>query len=172
REFEMLLAEKQNTDPSAKEIWDYERSYLSELVRRSKYDFDSQSVRPYFPFTQVKQGILDAAAELFHVSFQQEPNVPAWDPSVETWIVIDNGKPIGRFYLDMHPRPGKYSHAEMVPVLDWHPRQTTARGHPRLQLPRAHRHRRRPYGLRRRPNVLPRIRPPHAPHPRRPATLG
>jgi thimet oligopeptidase len=118
REFELLLAEKQKTTPGAKEIWDYERAYLSELVRRSKYDFDSQSVRPYFPFMQVKQGILDSAAELFHVSFQQEPNVPSWDPSVETWIVTDNGKPIGRFYLDMHPRPGKYSHAEMVPVLD------------------------------------------------------
>jgi len=118
REFEMLLAEKQKSSPGAKEVWDYERSYLSELVRRSSYNFDSQSVRPYFPFMQVKQGILDAAAELFHVSFQQEPGVPSWDPAVETWIVIDHGKPIGRFYLDMHPRPGKYSHAEMVPVLD------------------------------------------------------
>jgi len=118
KEFEMLLAEKQKTDPGAKEIWDYERSYLSELVRRTKFDFDSQSVRPYFPFMQVKQGILDAAAELFQVSFQQEMNVPSWDPAVETWIVIDHGKPIGRFYLDMHPRPGKYSHAEMAPVLD------------------------------------------------------
>ncbi len=118
REVEMLLAEKQKSSPGAREIWDYERSYLSELVRRSRYDFDSQSVRPYFPFMQVKQGILDAAAELFHVSFQQEPNVPSWDPSVETWIVIDSGKPIGRFYLDMHPRPGKFSHAEMAPVLD------------------------------------------------------
>jgi thimet oligopeptidase len=118
REFEMLLAEKQKTDPGAKEIWDYERSYLSELVRRSKYDFDSQAVRPYFPFMEVKQGILDTAADLFHVSFQQEQNIPSWDPAVETWIVIDSGKPIGRFYLDMHPRTGKYSHAEMAPVLD------------------------------------------------------
>lgn len=118
REFEMLLAEKRKTDPNAKEIWDYERNYLSELVRRTKYDFDSQSVRPYFPFNEVKHGILDTAADLFHVSFQQEPNVPSWDPSVETWLVIDSGKPIGRFYLDMHPRPGKYSHAEMAPVLD------------------------------------------------------
>jgi thimet oligopeptidase len=118
KEFDMLLAEKRKTEPGATEIWEYERGYLSELVRRNQYNFDSQSVRPYFPFMQVKQGILDAAAELFHVSFQQEPNVPSWDPAVETWIVIDHGKPIGRFYLDMHPRPGKYSHAEMAPVLD------------------------------------------------------
>jgi thimet oligopeptidase len=118
REFEMLLAEKQKTDPGAKEIWDYERSYLSELVRRNKYEFDSQAVRPYFPFMEVKQGILDTASDLFHVSFQEEQNIPSWDPAVETWIVIDSGKPIGRFYLDMHPRPGKYSHAEMAPVLD------------------------------------------------------
>jgi Zn-dependent oligopeptidase len=118
KEFQMLLEEKRKTDPKATEIWDYERAYLSELVRRTRYDFDSQSVRPYFPFMQVKQGILDSAADLFHVSFEQEPNVPSWDPSVETWIVLDHGKPIGRFYLDMHPRPGKFSHAEMVPVLD------------------------------------------------------
>jgi thimet oligopeptidase len=118
KEFDMLLAEKRKSEPGATQIWDYERSYLSELVKREQYDFDSQSVRPYFPFMQVKQGILDAAGDLFHVSFEQEPNVPSWDPAVETWIVLDKGKPIGRFYLDMHPRPGKYSHAEMAPVLD------------------------------------------------------
>jgi thimet oligopeptidase len=118
REFDMLLAEKQKTDPGAKEVWNYETAYLSELVRRSRYNFDSQSVRPYFPFMEVKQGILDTAAELFHVTFQREPEAVAWDPAVETWIVIDDGKPIGRFYLDMHPRPGKYSHAEMAQVLD------------------------------------------------------
>jgi thimet oligopeptidase len=118
REFEMLLTEKQKAHPGAKEISVDETGYLSELVRRSKYDFDSQSVRPYFPFPQVKQGILDAAADLFQVSFQQEHDIPSWDPAVETWLVIDHGKPIGRFYLDMHPRPGKYSHAEMAPVLD------------------------------------------------------
>jgi thimet oligopeptidase len=118
REFKMLLAEKQKTNPDAKEIWDYESGYISEQVRRTQYNFDSQSVRPYFPFQQVKQGILDAASDLFHVTFKQEPNVPSWDPTVETWMVLENGKPIGRFYLDMHPRPGKFSHAEMVPVLD------------------------------------------------------
>jgi thimet oligopeptidase len=41
REFEMLLAEKRKTDPGAKEIFNYEASYLSEQVRRNKYDFPS-----------------------------------------------------------------------------------------------------------------------------------
>jgi len=118
REFAVLLAEKRKTDPSASEIADYDYYRVLELVRRSQYDFDSQTVRPYLPYNQVKKGIMDTAATLFHVSFRQELNVPTWDPSVETWDVVDNGKAIGRLYLDMHPRPGKYSHAEMAPVLD------------------------------------------------------
>jgi thimet oligopeptidase len=118
REFAMLLKEKQKTDPGAKEIGDYEQSHLEELLRRSEYNFDSQSVRPYFPFMQVKQGVLDTAAKLFQVTFQQEQNVPAWAPDVETWDVLDHGKMIGRFYLDMHPREGKFSHAAMAQVLD------------------------------------------------------
>ena len=118
REFDMQLAEKHKTDPNAKDIWSYQSGYLSEQVRRSQFDFDSQSVRPYFPYNEVRKGVLDTAATLFHVTFRQEENVPSWDPSVETWDVLDNGKMIGRFYLDMHPRPGKFSHAEMAPVLD------------------------------------------------------
>jgi thimet oligopeptidase len=118
REVAMLLAEKRKTDPGAADIQEYEVSYLNELVRRAHFDFDSQSVRPYLPFASVRLGIMDTASKLFQVTFQQEKGVPAWDPSVETWDVMDHGKPIGRFYLDMHPRPGKYSHAEMAPVLD------------------------------------------------------
>ena len=118
REFQMLLAEKRKSDRQATAIGLQEKSYFQEQVRRSSFNFDSQSVRPYFPYERVKQGILDTAATLFHVSFQREEGVPAWDPSVETWQVIDGGKVIGRFYLDMYPRTGKFSHAEMLPVLD------------------------------------------------------
>ena len=118
REFSMVLAEKQKTKPEAVEVAAYESYRFSELVRRATYDFDSQTVRPYLPYRQVKQGIMDTAAKLFQVSFHQELNAPAWDPSVETWDVIENAKTTGRFYLDMHPRPGKYSHAQMAPVLD------------------------------------------------------
>lgn len=118
KEFAMLLAEKQKTVPGAKEISDYENYSLREQVRRTQFNFDSTSVRPYLPYQRVKKGVLDTAATLFGISFVQEAGVPAWDPSVETWDVFDQGKMIGRLYLDMHPREGKFSHAEMVPVLD------------------------------------------------------
>ncbi len=118
RELAMIVKEKQKVTPDATTISDYESGYFSEQLRRSQYDFDSQSVRPYFPFMQVKQGILDTAAALFQVTFKQEAGAPSWDPAVETWLVYDHDKAIGRIYLDLHPRPGKYSHAEMAPVLD------------------------------------------------------
>ena len=118
REFALLLEEKRQSDPKATQIGDYELQYLQEQVRRAKYNFDSQSVRPYLPFDGVKKGILDTASKLFQLEFRQEKDVPSWDPTVETWDVYDHGKMTGRFYLDLHPRPGKYSHAEMVPVLD------------------------------------------------------
>jgi thimet oligopeptidase len=118
REFALLLEEKRKTDPKATGIGDYELQYLQEQVRRAKYNFDSQSVRPYLPFDGVKKGILNTASKLFQLEFRQEKDVPSWDPTVETWDVYDHGKMTGRFYLDLHPRPGKYSHAEMVPVLD------------------------------------------------------
>jgi len=118
REYAMLMAEQRKEQPNSTGIDDYNVAHLNELVRRSQFDFDSQSVRPYLPFNEVRQGVLDTAATLFRVTFRQEQNVPSWDPTVETWDVIEGGKVIGRFYLDMHPRPGKYSHAEMAPVLD------------------------------------------------------
>jgi thimet oligopeptidase len=118
REFELLLAAKKKTEPEATKILDFETSYLAELVRRSSFDFNSQSVRPYFAYDRVKQGILDTASVVFHLTFQREADAPAWDPAVETWDALENGKMIGRFYLDMHPRKGKFNHAEMIPVLD------------------------------------------------------
>ncbi len=118
REFGLLLAEKRNSDPAATQIYDFETGYLTELVRRSSFDFNSQTVRPYFAYARVKQGILDTSAQVFHLTFRREDNAVAWDPSVETWDALERGKLIGRFYLDMHPRKGKFNHAEMVPVLE------------------------------------------------------
>jgi len=111
REYQELLARKRKDDPKATQIDRWDSSYYSELVKRENYSFDGQKVRPYFPYQKVKQGVLDTSARLFSVSFKQVKNAPVWDPLVECWEIFEGGKLIGRFYLDMHPREGKYNHA-------------------------------------------------------------
>jgi thimet oligopeptidase len=68
-------------------------------------------VRPYFPYERVKQGVLDLSARLFGVTFRRMADPPVWHRSVEGWEMLENDELVGRFYLDMHPRPGKFGHA-------------------------------------------------------------
>ncbi len=122
REYGMVLDFARQRQPGLTAIDASSATYWYEQYRRSAFDFDSQSVRPYFPYERVQQGILDTAAKLFHVEFRPAPQqgddaAALWDPSVTAWDVYDrplereNGnakdEKIGRFYLDMHPREGK-----------------------------------------------------------------
>jgi thimet oligopeptidase len=121
KEFNLLLAYAKQQDPGLTGIPSSDANYWSEQYRRAKYDFDAQSVRPYFPYDEVQAGILKTAAALFHVEFRAVPNAKTWDPSVSTFDVFDNAgskKKLGRIYLDMHPRDGKdkwFSSAPVVP---------------------------------------------------------
>jgi len=115
REFDMLLKRKQQDVPGATGVVGYERLYYSELVRKASYDFDSQTVRPYFAFDRVKQGLFDVTSKLFGVTYRPI-TVPTWDKSVEAYEMLENGQVIGRFYLDMHPRKDKYNHAAAFPI--------------------------------------------------------
>ncbi len=111
REYRTLLRRKQEDHPGATGIDRWETAYLRELVRRSEYDFDSQQVRPYFAYQRVRQGVLDLSARLFGVTFRKMRDAPVWHESVEAWEMLEGGRLAGRFYLDMHPRPGKFGHA-------------------------------------------------------------
>jgi len=111
REYAALLKRKQQDVPGAQAVYAWEKSYWSELLRRSDYAFDSQQVRPYFSYTNVKKGVLDVTSKLFGVTFKPLKDAPVWYPDVECWEMFENGKLLGRFYLDMHPRENKFKHA-------------------------------------------------------------
>jgi thimet oligopeptidase len=116
RDYETLLNRKKKDFPDATGVNFWEQVYWSELVKRSDYDFDSQSIRPYLAYDQVKQGVLDVTSKMFGVTYKQVKDAPVWDPSVECYEVWDGNKLYGRFYLDMHPRPNKYNHAAQFDV--------------------------------------------------------
>jgi thimet oligopeptidase len=116
REHEMVLdfARRQQTGLETIDVTS--RGYWYEQFRRAKFDFDSQSVRPYFPYAQVEAGVLATAARLFKVEFRRS-DATAWDKAVKAFDVYESGQRIGRFYLDMHPREGKDKWFSAAPVV-------------------------------------------------------
>jgi thimet oligopeptidase len=107
KEYAMILEFARTQEPKLDKIDAASRAYWVEQYRRSAFDFDSQSVRPYFPYTRVEPGVLATAEKLFQVSFRRIGNPDVWHPSVSAWEVWDGTELAGRFYLDMHPREGK-----------------------------------------------------------------
>jgi Zn-dependent oligopeptidase len=118
REYQMLLDLAKKDQPGLTAISMQDRNFYSEQLRKTQFDFDSQSARPYFPYDRVQQGILDVASKLFQVTFRPVKDAPVWDPSVDTFDVYDGDHQLGRIYLDMHPRPGKDQWFSSDPILD------------------------------------------------------
>jgi thimet oligopeptidase len=110
-EYAVYLKRKQQDDPGATQVNRWEISYYGRLVRKRDYDFDPREIRPYLPFERVKQGVLDVTSRMFGLTYRRMESAAVWDPSVEAYEVYDGKRLLGRFYLDLHPRPGKYNHA-------------------------------------------------------------
>jgi thimet oligopeptidase len=115
-EHAQVLAFARERQPELNEIDITSRGYWYEQFRRTKYDFDSQSVRPYFPYASVEAGVLETAAKLFKVEFRPSA-APAWHEAVSVYEVFEDERLVGRFYLDMHPREGKNKWFSATPVV-------------------------------------------------------
>ncbi|MBN8226158.1 Zn-dependent oligopeptidase [Corallococcus macrosporus] len=111
RDYAVLLERKRKDDPKADRVDPWDSGYLDDRVKAEQYAFDSQTVRPYFEYTRVKQGVLDLTARLFGVTYRPVKDVPVWHPDVEAYDVYEGPTLKGRFFLDMHPRADKYKHA-------------------------------------------------------------
>jgi thimet oligopeptidase len=116
REHRLILDFVRRQNPEIEAIDITSRAYWYEQFRRSAFDFDSQSVRPYFPYDQVEAGVLDTAARLFKIEFRPS-TASAWHSSVSVFEVVEEGSVVGRFYLDMHPREGKDKWFSAAPVV-------------------------------------------------------
>jgi thimet oligopeptidase len=110
-EFAELEAFVRERDAAALPLTLSDARFWEEQYRRARFDFDSQSVRPYFPYTQVEAGILATAGKLFGVRFERNEAAAVWADGVKAFDVVDalveDGEVVGRIYLDMHPREGK-----------------------------------------------------------------
>jgi thimet oligopeptidase len=110
RDYDELLAYKKREDPKATTVNLWDVGHLARQVEITKYGYDSQSVRPYFEYSRVLQGILDLTSKMYGIRYEKVTSAQVWHPDVAVYDVFDHDKRIGRIYFDMFPRANKYKH--------------------------------------------------------------
>jgi thimet oligopeptidase len=111
RDLAVLLERLRADRPGATVVDRADSAFYSQVVRRERFDVDAQRVRRYFEFAKVRQGLLDVTGRLFGLSYARVQDADSWHEDVAVYDVQLEGTPLGRIYLDLHPREGKYKHA-------------------------------------------------------------
>ena len=87
--------------------WDV--SFLRNQLLKSKYQVDHEAIREYLPMESCLSGMLDIYSELLGLEYRRVDNPSVWHEDVLLYEVLEEGSVIGRFYLDLYPRPHKES---------------------------------------------------------------
>jgi len=85
--------------------WDI--AFWSEQMRKARFDFDDETLRPYLQFPRVLEALFELAYRLFGVSIQPaDGQTPVWHPDVRFFEIRDaDGSPRASFFLDPYSRP-------------------------------------------------------------------
>ncbi len=116
KEYQELLSIKQQDFAQASHIEAWQKAYYLEKLQKQKFAFDSQELRPYFEYHAVKTGLFDLTSELFGIEYRAVSDADVWHEDVEVYDIFDQGKALGRIFLDMFPRENKYKHAAQFPI--------------------------------------------------------
>ncbi len=111
RDRDVLLERLRRDRPEAVTIDRADASYYAEVVKRETLDVDAHEVRTYFATAKVQRGLLDITGRLFGLEYSPVRTSAVWHRDVTVYDVALDGQPLGRIYLDLHPREGKYKHA-------------------------------------------------------------
>ncbi len=85
--------------------WDV--AYWSERLRKRKFDFSDEELRPYFPHERVLEGLFALAGRLFGITVTPaDGSASVWHKDVRFFEVADEqGHKIAAFYYDPYSRP-------------------------------------------------------------------
>jgi peptidyl-dipeptidase Dcp len=100
------------------EPWDW--SFYSEKVRKAKYAFDENELKPYLELDNVlENGVFYAANQLYGLTFKERKDLPVYQPDVRVFDVFDkDGKQLAIFLADMYARDSKQGGAWMNSYVD------------------------------------------------------
>ena len=111
---ELLAFRRELEGPEAPVLAPWDVGYYAEKLKRARYSFDDEALRPYFPFEAVLDGAFRLAERLFDVRIEPAAGKPVWHDSVRSFRIHDaGGRELGLFYVDPYPRDSKRGGAWM-----------------------------------------------------------
>jgi len=115
RENQELAAFRRELEgPGAPSMEPWDVGYYSEKLRKARFDFNEEDLRPYFPLDRVVDGLFELVHRLYGIEVREAGPVPVWDAQVKYYKVVDSdGTQLGAFYADWYPRENKRDGAWM-----------------------------------------------------------
>ena len=110
RELQAFRDELEGEDAAPIRPWDV--GYYSEKLRKARFDFDEEEMKPYFPVDSVLKGLFSLASTLYGIEVRERP-AQAWDENVRTYGIYEGGVLRSAFYVDLYPRENKRDGAWM-----------------------------------------------------------
>lgn len=93
--------------------WDV--SYYSEKLKKEKFGFDAEELKPYFKAENCIQGLFKVAEKLYGLKFVKNTEIPVYHNEVEVFEVFEeNNDFVGLIYIDLFPRETKRGGAWMT----------------------------------------------------------
>jgi len=95
------------------EPWDW--AYYSEKMRKVRYEFDDNQIKPYFELKSVlENGVFFAATQLYGITFRVNNELPKYHPDIWLYDVLDtDGSLLAIFIFDPYARSSKRGGAWM-----------------------------------------------------------
>ena len=111
---ERLLASRGHEPP----VRPWDRAYCHTEQMKQEYGIDPIEVSAYFPLDRVLAGLFDITQAVFGLTYEPT-DAPAWHEEVPAYRMIDSasGELVAHFYMDLHPREGKFGHAAAFPLV-------------------------------------------------------
>ena len=104
------------------EPWDL--AYVSEALRRERYQVDDEITRPWFPLDRVLAGLFEIVEQVFGIRVEEARAEDVWHEDVRFYHLLSgDGTHLGSFYTDWFPRTGKRQGAWMATLTTGGPRE-------------------------------------------------
>lgn len=90
------------------ELRPWDTSFVTERLRKERYDIDDEAMRPYFPLTQVLDGMYEIVRRTFGFRIAEREIAEVWHGDVRFYEIFDEDDTLlGAFYTDWFPRKEK-----------------------------------------------------------------